>query len=209
MKDLVLQYSYDEAVVHSILYTKPNWSICFKTTSSKMIGSIYFIPSSKFKDLSMVIIATFAKDGGAFQDIDSLVTIHGQKLNECHSLDRTKLEWSKGTSRLKGISIAILMYHTKGSSGYSIMIPVKSDRIHKMLARKVIMKSYNFDTLNTYGSFVSCWVTLLSLVRNCLQKSTIKFIIQLALPIVWSVTQLGYHTMVQLLTDPGTKQQPL
>ena len=32
---------------------------------------------------------------------------------------------------------------------------------------------------------------------------------KLALPTVWSVTQLGYHTMVQLLTGPGTQQQPL
>ena len=74
------------------------------------------------------------------KDIDSLVTIHGQKLNECHILVRTESERPKGASGFKGFSIAILMYHTKGSSGYSIMIPVKSDRTHKMLARNIERK---------------------------------------------------------------------
>lgn len=40
MKVLFLQCSNDEAVVHSILYTKPNWSFYFRITSSKMIRSI-------------------------------------------------------------------------------------------------------------------------------------------------------------------------
>ena len=41
-------------------------------------------------------------------------------------LARLGSEWPKGVSQSKGLSIVILMYHTKGSSGYSIMIPVKS-----------------------------------------------------------------------------------
>ena len=103
MKVLFLQCSNDEAVVHSTLYTKPNWSFYFRITSSKMICSIYFILSIKFKGQSSNIIATIVKDGATtFQVIDSLVTFHG------HILARTGSKWPKGVSRSKGLSIFII-----------------------------------------------------------------------------------------------------
>jgi hypothetical protein len=207
MKVLFLQCSNDEAVVHSILYTKPNWSFYFRITSSKMICSIYFILSIKFKDQSSDIIATIVKDGATtFQVIDSLVTF---------------------TSRILRLIITVnIQYKTNCcftlSLDISSLISVNSDSNLKRFDQNNTEQDedMHFEVRIAFKIIILAHKDLDHSWSSCRNFNEVKHAfhqldnddksrVLLDEPIVWSVTQLVVITMDQLLTDPGTQQQPL